>query len=35
VFLFGGAVWRNIGVSLWLLFYAGRLSLYPSIAHGG
>ena len=33
VFFFSGALWSIIGVSLWPLFYAGRLSFYPNYCH--
>lgn len=33
VFFLSGAVWSIIGISLWPLFYAGRLSFYPAIPH--
>lgn len=33
IFFLSGAVWSLIGVSLWPLFYAGKLSFYPAIPH--
>ncbi len=33
LFFFSGAVWSAIGVSLWPLFFAGKLGFYPNIAH--
>lgn len=33
MFFLSGAVWSLIGVSLWPLFYAGKLSFYPAIHH--
>lgn len=33
LFFFSGAVWSIIGVSLWPLFYAGKLSFYPAYCH--
>lgn len=33
VFFFSGAVWSVIGVSLWPLFYAHKITFYPSIVH--
>jgi len=33
VFFFSGALWSVIGVSLWPLFYAQKLSFYPNVIH--
>lgn len=33
VFFISGALWSIVGVSLWPLFYAGKLSFYPGIGH--
>lgn len=33
VFFFSGALWSLIGVSLWPLFYAQKLSFYPNFVH--
>ena len=33
LFFLSGALWSIIGVSLWPLYYAGRLSFYPAIPH--
>ena len=33
LFFLSGALWSIIGVSLWPLFYAGKLSFYPAIPH--
>ncbi len=33
VFFFSGAVWSIIGVSLWPLFYAGKLTFFPNYCH--
>ena len=33
LFFLSGAVWSIIGVALWPLFYAGKLSFYPAIPH--
>lgn len=33
VFFFSGALWSIIGVSLWPLFYAGKLAFFPNYCH--
>lgn len=33
VFFLSGALWSIIGVSLWPLFYAGKLTFYPNYCH--
>ena len=33
LFFFSGALWSIIGVSLWPLYYAGKISFYPGITH--
>lgn len=33
LFFFSGAIWSIIGVSLWPLYYAGKISFYPGITH--
>ena len=33
LFFFSGILWSIIGVSLWPLFYAGKLSFYPGLTH--
>ncbi len=33
LFFFTGALWSVIGVSLWPLFYAGKLAFYPGLTH--
>ncbi len=33
VFFFSGALWSIVGVSLWPLFYGGKLSFYPGLCH--
>lgn len=33
IFFFSGALWSIVGVSLWPLFYAGKLSFYPVVCH--
>lgn len=33
IFFISGALWSIVGVSLWLLYHAGRLSYYPSYSH--
>lgn len=33
VFFISGALWSIIGVALWPLFYAGKLTFYPGLTH--
>ncbi len=33
LFFFSGILWSIAGVSLWPLFYAGKLTFYPGITH--
>lgn len=33
LFFFSGALWSIVGVTLWPLFYAGKLGFYPNFVH--